>query len=99
MVLRFWGARGVDAESFSHLVDERAGGISTAALLREIDERGWTAARVPGSETRLADEINRNGRPVLALIEDRPGTSTTSSWSARPSAASSFTTPRARPIG
>ena len=36
MVLRFWGARGVDAESFAHLVDERAGGISTTALLREI---------------------------------------------------------------
>ena len=73
MVLRFWGARGVDAESFAHLVDERAGGISTTSLLREIDARGWTAAAVPGSEARLADEINRNGRPVLALIEDRPG--------------------------
>ena len=73
MVLRFWGARGVDAESFSHLVDERAGGIRTVALLREIGERGWTAVRVAGSEERLADEINRNGRPVLALIEDRPG--------------------------
>jgi hypothetical protein len=28
---------------------------------------------VAGTEERLADEINRNGRPVLALIEDRPG--------------------------
>jgi hypothetical protein len=73
MVLRFWGARGVDAESFSHLVEERAGGIRTTALLRELDTRGWTAVAVPGSEDRIADEINRNGRPVLALIEDRPG--------------------------
>lgn len=73
MVLRFWGQRGVDAESFAHLVDARAGGIHTTALLRDIEERGWTAAAVAGSEGRLADEINRNGRPVLALIEDRPG--------------------------
>jgi hypothetical protein len=74
MVLRFWGARGVDAESFAHLVEARAGGIRTTALLQEIDARGWTAVAVPGSEVRLADEINHNGRPVLALIEDRPGT-------------------------
>jgi len=74
MVLRFWGARDVDAESFAHLVEVRAGGIRTTALLQELGARGWTAAAVPGSEARLADEINRNGRPVLALIEDRPGT-------------------------
>jgi predicted double-glycine peptidase len=73
MVMRFWGARGVDAQSFAHLVEETAGGIRTTALLRELDSRGWTAASVPGSEARLADEINRNGRPMLALIEDRPG--------------------------
>jgi hypothetical protein len=99
MVLRFWGARGVDAESFSHLVDERAGGIRTAALLREIGERGWTAVRVAGSEERLADEINRNGRPVLALIEDRPGAFHYIVVVGVPSAASSSMTPRARPIG
>src|SRR6185436_10848007 len=73
MVLRFWGVRGVDAESFTHLVDHRAGGIRTTDLIRELDGRGWAAAAVPGSEARLADEVNRNGRPVLALIEDRPG--------------------------
>jgi predicted double-glycine peptidase len=73
MVLRFWGARGIDAESFAHLVDVRAGGIRTNALLRELDSRGWNAVAVTGSAGRLADEINRNGRPVLALIEDRPG--------------------------
>ena len=73
MVLRFWGVRGVDAESFSHLVDHRAGGIRTTDLVREVEQRGWTAVAIAGSEARLADEINRNGRPVLALIEDRPG--------------------------
>jgi predicted double-glycine peptidase len=73
MVLRFWGVRGVDAESFTHLVDHRAGGIRTTDLIRELDGRGWAAVAVPGSEARLADEINRNGRPVVALIEERPG--------------------------
>jgi predicted double-glycine peptidase len=73
MVLRFWGARGIDAESFAHLVDVRAGGIRTTALLRDLDSRGWDAAAVSGTAERLSDEINRNGRPVLALIEDRPG--------------------------
>jgi len=73
MVLRYWGARGVDAESFAHLVDARAGGIQTAALVRDLNDRGWTVAATTGSEARLSDEINRNGRPVLALIEDRPG--------------------------
>jgi predicted double-glycine peptidase len=73
MVLRFWGAQGVDAESFAHLVDQRAGGIRTTDLLRDVERRGWAAVSVAGSETRLAEEINRNGRPVLALIEDRPG--------------------------
>lgn len=74
MVLRFWGVRGVDAESFTHLVDRRAGGIHTTDLLKDLERRGWAGVAVSGSEARLADEINHNGRPVLALIEDRPGT-------------------------
>jgi predicted double-glycine peptidase len=74
MVLRYWGERGVDAESFAHLVNERAGGITTAALVGNLTERGWTATAAAGTEARLAEEIDRFGRPVLALIEDRPGT-------------------------
>jgi hypothetical protein len=73
MVLRFWGERGVDAESFAPLVDRQAGGIRTTDLVGELERRGFAAVTVPGSAARLADEINRNGRPVLALIEDRPG--------------------------
>ena len=73
MVLRFWGLRDVDAASFAHLVDHRAGGIRTTDLLKDLERRGWAGVAVQGSEARLADEINRNGRPVLALIEDRPG--------------------------
>ncbi|HZI80805.1 MAG TPA: cysteine peptidase family C39 domain-containing protein, partial [Vicinamibacterales bacterium] len=74
MVLRYWGERGIDAESFSHLVNARAGGITTTALVGNLTERGWTATPVAGSEARLSEEIERFGRPVLALIEDRPGT-------------------------
>jgi predicted double-glycine peptidase len=73
MVLRFWGERGVDAQSFAHLVDKQAGGIRTTDLLKNLEQRGWAGVSVPGSEARLADEINRNGRPVLVLLEDRPG--------------------------
>jgi hypothetical protein len=72
MVLRFWGERGVDAQSFAHLVDKQAGGIRTTDLLKDLEQRGWAGVTVPGSEARLADEINRNGRPVLVLLEDRP---------------------------
>jgi predicted double-glycine peptidase len=74
MVMRYWGERGIDAESFAPLVDARAGGITTAALVDNLTERGWNATAVAGSEARLSDEIERFGRPVLALIEDRPGT-------------------------
>jgi hypothetical protein len=73
MVLRFWGERGVDAQSFAHLVDKQAGGIRTTDLLKDLHQRGWAGVTVPGSEARLADKINRNGRPVLVLLEDRPG--------------------------
>jgi len=72
MVLRFWGVRGVDAESFAHLVDRRAGGIRTTDLLKDLERRGWAGVAASGTEARLADEINRNGRPVLVLLEDRP---------------------------
>ena len=74
MVLRYWGERSIDAESFAHLVNARAGGITTTALVDSLTERGWTATAVAGSEARLSEEIERFGRPVLALIEDRPGT-------------------------
>jgi hypothetical protein len=73
MVLRYWGERGLSAESFAHLVDRSAAGIRTDALTAEIASRGWNAAPVAGEETLARNELRR-GRPVLALIEDRPGT-------------------------
>jgi hypothetical protein len=73
MILRFWGARGLDAESFAHLVDRSAGGIRTTRLVDELRERGWNATAVAGDEDFIDAELAR-GRPVLTLIEDRPGT-------------------------
>ena len=73
MVLRYWGARGLDAESFASLVDRGAGGIRTNRLVEDLRRRGWNAVEVEGREDLVEAELGR-GRPVLALIEDRPGT-------------------------
>lgn len=72
MVLRYWGERGLSAESFAHLVDRSSSGIRTDALLRELTTRGWMAAALDGTAEAIDAELQR-GRPVLTLIEDRPG--------------------------
>jgi hypothetical protein len=72
MVMRYWGARGLDAESFAHLVDRSASGIRTTALIDDIRGRGWTATAVAGTSDAIAREL-ADGRPPLTLIEDRPG--------------------------
>jgi hypothetical protein len=72
MVLRYWGERGLTAESFSHLVDRSAAGIRTDALLNDVRSRGWTALALDGTGDAIETELGR-GRPVLTLIEDRPG--------------------------
>jgi hypothetical protein len=72
MVLRYWGERGLTAESFSHLVDRSAAGIRTDSLLNDLRSRGWTALALDGTDTGIELELAR-GRPVLTLIEDRPG--------------------------
>ena len=72
MVLRYWGARGLTAESFEHLVDRSAAGIRTSTLVGELQSRGWNATAVVGSAALIASELGR-GRPVLTLLEDRPG--------------------------
>ena len=71
MVMRYWGERGIDAETFSPLVDRRAGGIRTAALVDDLRARRWNATAIQGSADRIDAEIHA-GRPVIALIEERP---------------------------
>ncbi|HYS24552.1 MAG TPA: papain-like cysteine protease family protein [Vicinamibacterales bacterium] len=73
MVMRYWGERGVDAEAFQPLVDSRAGGIRTDALAAALRARNWNTIEVEGSADALARQLQQ-GRPVIALLEDRPGT-------------------------
>jgi len=73
MVLRYWGERGLDAESFAYLVDRSAGGIRTNRLVADLRQRGWNALAVDGRDDLIDTELAR-GRPVITLIEDRPGT-------------------------
>ena len=72
MVLRFWGERGVSAETFAPLVDRSAAGIRTTALVGALVQRGWRASALSGSDALLDSELS-NGRPSIVLLEDRPG--------------------------
>lgn len=73
MILRYWGARGLTAESFAPLVDRSAAGIRTEALIGDLRRRGWSATGARGTGALMATELGA-GRPVLALVQDRPGT-------------------------
>jgi peptidase C39-like protein len=73
MVMRYWGERGVDADSFRTLVDAKAGGIRTDALAAGLRDRAWNAVALEGSSEAITRELQQ-GRPVIALLEDRPGT-------------------------
>jgi len=73
MVMRYWGEHGVDAESFRSLVDPKAGGIRPDALAAGLRGRDWNATALEGSADTIAQEL-RQGRPVIALVEDHPRT-------------------------
>ncbi|MEZ5316377.1 MAG: C39 family peptidase [Vicinamibacterales bacterium] len=76
MVMRYWGATDVYPEDFASLVDRDHGGIHAADLVGAARTRGWTTAPALApaatAAATLAREIAR-GRPVIALVEDRPG--------------------------
>ncbi len=72
MVLRYWGAAGIAAEDFAPLVDPAKGGIETSTLARAVRDRGYRALPASGTPALVQGEL-ANGRPVIALIEDRPG--------------------------
>jgi hypothetical protein len=73
MVLRYWGATGLTAESFAGLVDRSAAGIRTDALRADLVGRGWNAVELKATPAVVSREL-QSGRPVIALIEDRRGT-------------------------
>ena len=72
MVLRYWGATNIYAESFADLVDPAAGGIRGDDLLRAVRSRGWSAESFRGDRTAIQEAL-RARHPVIVLIEDRPG--------------------------
>jgi hypothetical protein len=71
MVMRFYGERDVYADAFAPLVDWEAGGIRTSVLTGALEARGWQPLAGGGDLRRLRAELAL-GRPVIALIEDRP---------------------------
>lgn len=73
MVMRYWGARDIYADAFASLVERAAKGIRAASLVSALEERTWTAIAGPGDAMRAQQQLDR-GRPVIALLEDRPGT-------------------------
>lgn len=72
MVFRYWRDLPAYAEDFASLVDGSAEGIKLGDLARAIRERGWRAFPFPGTSTTVRQHLD-SGRPVIALIEDRPG--------------------------
>jgi len=72
MVLRYWGGRDVLAEDFALLLDASVAGIRGDALLEEVRRRGWMAHVLRGDHD-VANAHLAGGRPLIALIEDRPG--------------------------
>src|SRR5687767_15185360 len=72
MVMRYWGATGVYATSFADLVRPEAGGIRSDDLLRALQARGWDARAFKGDSSLVRSHLAKR-RPIVALIEDRPG--------------------------
>jgi predicted double-glycine peptidase len=72
MVMRYWGTADVYAETFAALVDPEAGGIRGEDLLQALRSRGWTAESFRGDPATVQAHL-RARRPVVALIQDRPG--------------------------
>jgi hypothetical protein len=72
MVMRYWGATGIDAESFAPLVDRAAQGIRADDLLRDLKARDWQVQSCRG-ERELVGRPLAQRQPLIALIEDRPG--------------------------
>ena len=72
MVMRYWGARAVYAETFASLVEPAAGGIRGRDLMAALQARGFAADSFGGDAARVQAEL-AGRRPPIALIEDRPG--------------------------
>ena len=72
MLFRYWGDTHADIQQFASLADKTAGGIAEQALVDSVARRGWQTLRFVGSIDLLGEQLHR-GRPVVILIQDRPG--------------------------
>jgi hypothetical protein len=72
MVMRYWGATAIYAETFAELVDAEAGGIRGRDLIGALEARGFETASFEGDAARIRSALDAR-RPPIALIEDRPG--------------------------
>jgi hypothetical protein len=72
MVMRYWGASAVYAETFADLVDSEAGGIRGSQMIRALENSGFATVAIEGDASRVQELLARR-RPPIALIEDRPG--------------------------
>jgi predicted double-glycine peptidase len=72
MVMRYWGAANVHAETFADLVDPAADGIRGEDLLHALRSRGWTAESFRG-DPAIVQAYLRARRPIVTLVQDRPG--------------------------
>lgn len=72
MVMRYWGGN-ARAEEFAPLIDPAQNGIVTTALVGDLRRRGWQAFPLRGgtADPQLRHHLSQ-GRPIVALIEDRP---------------------------
>jgi len=71
MLMRYWGATNVYAETFAGLVDPAVDGIHGADLLKALRSRGWDAVSFRGDANAVKANLVAR-RPVVALIQDRP---------------------------
>jgi Peptidase_C39 like family len=67
MVERWWGRRGVQADSFSYLVQKDAGGIFTTDMEQVARARGWETQALSASSDLVRQSL-ADGVPVIALI-------------------------------
>ena len=72
MIMRYWGATDVYAETFASLVDPAASGIHGGDLVAALRSRGYDAQSLAGTRRHIESRLAAR-QPVVALIEDRPG--------------------------
>ena len=72
MVAHYWGHRDIHAADFAPPIHDRAQGIRIDDLIHAVERRGWSAWAFPGDPALVMQHL-RHHRPLIVLIEDRPG--------------------------